>query len=83
MHDAALYIVGVFVVPNEPIEDKPLSQFSVQLEDIEKWTGTKFLQFLQRHEVSVVTSDHSWTVSPVIVPSLLVYVLHMLIILVP
>lgn len=42
------------MIPNEPVEEKHLKSFKTPIEDIEKWTGTRYLQLLQKHKVLVV-----------------------------
>ena len=47
-----LFASGSFIIPNEPVPDHPLKSFQVPLETIENYSGTHFLQYLQRHKVS-------------------------------
>lgn len=46
-------MLGAFVVPNEPIKDVGLKQFQVSLEEVERFTGTKFHCKLNRSEVRI------------------------------
>ncbi len=50
-------------MPNESIVDEPLTTFTTPLEAIEKLTGTKFLQFLQKHKVHIGLFKNTYVVS--------------------
>lgn len=47
--------IGAFIIPNHDIEDGPLTSYQVPLEEVERLTGTLFLQKLQRHKVCTCT----------------------------
>jgi len=44
-------LLAVFIVPNKPLEDVPLTQFQVDLVKLEKFTGLSFLPQLDREKV--------------------------------
>ena len=44
-------LLGAFIIPNEPIRDVSLTEFQVELKEVEKYTGTKFHCKLDRNQV--------------------------------